>query len=53
MTDDCVHEDIIDRPGANPVCIGCGAINPDTTIPEVPTTDDEDFPATDSFPITD
>ncbi len=25
--EDCDH-DIVDRPGANPVCINCGAINP-------------------------
>jgi len=27
-SDECEH-DIIDRPGANPVCINCGAINPE------------------------
>ena len=25
--EDCDH-DIVDRPGANPVCINCGEINP-------------------------
>ena len=27
-SDECDH-DVIDRPGANPVCINCGAINPE------------------------
>lgn len=28
-TDDCPHDDVVDRPGANPFCRQCGEINPE------------------------
>lgn len=36
MADDCEHEGgtIIDRPGANPVCLKCGVANPDGYDPD-------------------
>lgn len=29
VRDKCDHEDVVDRPGANPFCRECGEINPD------------------------